>query len=123
MMVAAAAILPQIEAGQARALAVTANHRLPQAPEVPTLAEAGLPNAESYAFIGLIAPAGMPADRVARLAQEAKRGLEQPATREVMEKAGFEVVGSSPEDFARFLEAERERWGGLIRRLGITGEG
>jgi tripartite-type tricarboxylate transporter receptor subunit TctC len=123
MMVSAAAILPQIEAGQARALAVTANHRLPQAPEVPTLTEAGLPNAESYAFIGLIAPAGMPVDRVTRLAQEAKRGLEQPATREVMEKAGFEVVGSGPEDFARFLEAERERWGGLIRRLGITGEG
>jgi tripartite-type tricarboxylate transporter receptor subunit TctC len=122
MFVIGAGILPQVRAGQARPLAVTAERRIPQAPEVPTLAEAGIPDAASYAWIGLIAPAATPSARVARLAEEAHRGLAEPQTRESLERAGFEVVGGTPEEFARFMAVETERWGGLITRLGIKVE-
>lgn len=123
MFVISAGILPQMQEGKARALAVTADHRIPQAPEVPTLAEAGIPDAASYAWIGLIAPASTPAPRVARLAAEARKGLDDPQTRTALERAGFEVVASTPAEFARFIAEETQRWGGLIQRLGIKLEG
>jgi tripartite-type tricarboxylate transporter receptor subunit TctC len=119
MFITAAGILPQIREGRVRALAVTAERRIPQAPEVPTLAEGGVPDAASYAWVGLIAPAGMPAPVVRRLSEEAGRALAVPATRQALETLGFEVVGSSPEAFSRFVAAETDRWGGLIKRLGI----
>jgi tripartite-type tricarboxylate transporter receptor subunit TctC len=122
MFVIASGILPQVREGQARALAVTAGARIPQAPEVPTLAEADLPDAESYAWIGLVAPAATPAPVAARLAEEARAALGDPRTRGVLEGAGFEVVASGPEEFTRFVAAETERWGGLVRRLGITAD-
>jgi tripartite-type tricarboxylate transporter receptor subunit TctC len=122
MFVIAAGILPQVQSGQARALAVTAEDRISQAPTVPTLAEAGMPGAASYAWIGLIAPAAMPPALVARLAEEAKRGLGEPQTRATLERAGFEVVANSPAEFARFIAEETDRWGGLITRLGIKAE-
>ena len=123
MVVIAAGVLPQVREGRVRALAVTADARIPQAPDIPTLAEAGMPNAASYAWIGLIAPASMPADRVARLSAEAQRGLTDPQTRARMEAVGFEVVASDPAQFAAFMAAESERWGGMIRRLGIRADG
>ena len=123
MMVSAAAILPQLGAEQVRGLAVTAGARLPQAPAVPTLAQAGLPDAESYAWIGLVAPATTPAERVARLAVEAGRALAVPATAAALGAAGFELVGGPPDAFAALIGAETERWGGLIRRLGLRAEG
>ncbi len=122
IIISAAAILPQLQAGQVRGLACTGDARHPGAPAVPTVAELGLAGAENYAFNGLIAPPGTPLDRIARLAAEARNALLAPATQQAMERAGFEVVGSGPEDFARFLAAERERWGGLIARLGIRGD-
>jgi tripartite-type tricarboxylate transporter receptor subunit TctC len=122
MFVISAGILPQVQSGQARALAVTAENRIQQAPSVPTLAEAGVPDAASYAWIGLVAPAAMPPAQVARLAEEAKRGLGEPQTRAALERAGFEVVASGPGEFARFIAAESDRWGGLITRLGIKAE-
>ena len=120
MFVIASGILAQVRAGQARALAVTAESRIPQAPEVPTLAEAGLPDSASYAWNGLIAPAATPPDRIARLAAEARAAVTAPASRATLEKAGFEIVGSTPEEFAAFAAAETERWTVVVRRLGIT---
>ena len=122
MFIISAGILPQMQAGQVRALAVTADTRIPQAPAVPTLAEAGVPDAASYAWIGLVAPAAMPRTQVARLAEEAKRGLGDPQTRASLERVGFEVVADGPAEFARFIAAETDRWGGLITRLGIKAE-
>ena len=120
MFVIASGILPQVRAGQARALAVTADARIPQASEVPTLAEAGIPDSASYAWNGLVAPATTPPDRVARLAAEARVAVTAPANRATLEKAGFEIVGSGPEEFAVFAAAETERWTAVVRRLGIT---
>lgn len=122
MVVSAAAILPQLREGQVRGLAVTAGARLPQAPDVPTMAEAGVRDAESYAWIALIAPAATPAAQLARMGVEARHALAAPQTRQVLEQAGFQVVASTPEEAGRFLAAERERWGGLIIRLGIRPE-
>jgi tripartite-type tricarboxylate transporter receptor subunit TctC len=122
MVLISAGILPQVREARVRALAVTAEVRLPQVPDVPTLAEAGLPDAASYAWNGLIAPASMPPERVARLAAEAQRGLAVPQTRTALEAAGFEVVASGPAEFARYIAAETARWGGLIARLGIRAE-
>lgn len=120
MFVIASGILPQVAAGKARALAVTADARIAQAPDVPTLAEAGLPDAASYAWNGLVAPVATPPDRVARLAAEARAALTAPEARATLEKAGFEIVASSPEEFAAFVAAETERWTAVVRRLGIT---
>lgn len=122
MFVIASAVLPQLQAGQARALAVSAAARFPQVPEVPTLAEAGLPDAESYAWIGLVAPASTPPAVTARLAEAAHAALQEPRTRTALENAGFEVVASGPDDFTRFAAVETERWGALVRRLGLRAE-
>ena len=123
ILLAAAAILPQLADNRARALAVTSAARMPQAPTVPTLAECGMAGAESYAFIGLVGPAGPPPARVARLAAEAHTALVAPSVNAAMVAAGFEVLGNDPASFAAFLAAERDRWGPLIRQLGITAEG
>jgi tripartite-type tricarboxylate transporter receptor subunit TctC len=116
----ASAILPQVKEGKAKPLAVTADARISQAPEVPTMAEAGVADATSYAWIGLVAPAGTPQAMTTRLAEEARAALANPQHREVLANAGFEVVASGPEEFTRFVAAETERWGGMVRRLGIT---
>jgi tripartite-type tricarboxylate transporter receptor subunit TctC len=122
MFVVASGILPQVREGQVRPLAVTATTRFAQAPDVPTLAEAGMPDAESYAWIGLVAPAATPSQVTARLAEGARTALADPRTRGVLDTAGYEIVASSPEEFTRFVAAETERWSGVVRRLGITAE-
>ncbi len=119
MFVSAGAVLPQMRENLVRGLAVTADARIPQAPTIPTLAEAGLPGAASYGWIALIAPAATPAPRVARLAQEAQAALADPRTKATLEGAGFEIVASTPSEAAAFIAAEAERWGGLVRRLDI----
>lgn len=115
-------ILPQLREGLARALAVTAEARVPQLPEVPTLVESGLVGADSYAWIGLIGPATMPAERVTRLSAEARRALGAAGARGRMETAGFQVTASTAPEFRDFIAEEAERWGGLIRRQGILPE-
>jgi tripartite-type tricarboxylate transporter receptor subunit TctC len=123
MLVTAAAVLPQLREGRARALATTGERRLPDLPEVPTLAELGIADAESYGWQVMVVPSATPAPRIARLAEEARAALADPATRRRLEGAGFEVIGSGPEEAAQFVAAEAARWGGLIRRLGIRAEG
>ncbi|PZW43156.1 tripartite-type tricarboxylate transporter receptor subunit TctC [Humitalea rosea] len=119
MFVSAGAVLAQVNEGRVRALAVTADARIPTAPNVPTLAEAGLPDATSYGWVALVAPSATPAARVARLATEAQAALADARTRTTLEAAGFEIVASSPEQAAAYIATEAERWGGLVRRLGI----
>jgi tripartite-type tricarboxylate transporter receptor subunit TctC len=117
-----AGVAGQARDGAVRALAVTGPARMSQLPEVPTLREAGVQMEPVVAWIGMFGPAGMPADRVERLSQEARAALNQPENRRTLEAAGFEPVGSTPAEFAALQRAEIERWGGLIRRLGIRPE-
>lgn len=116
---AAGGVLGQVRDGSVRALAVTAAARIPQLPDVPTMREAGVNSEPAIAWIGMFGPTSMPADRVARLANEVRTALANTEQRQMLERAGFEPVGSSPAEFAALQRAEIERWGGLIRRLGI----
>lgn len=122
MAAAAGAVLAQVRAGQVRALAVSGDARMAQLPDVPRLTEAGEPGAGIYAWIGLFAPPGTPAERVARLAQEAGRALAIPETVRTLEAAGFEPLGSPPAVLAALIQAEVAHWGPVIRRLNIRPE-
>jgi tripartite-type tricarboxylate transporter receptor subunit TctC len=115
-------ILPQVREGQVRALAVTAATRVAQLPDTPTLVESGLVGAESYAWVGLIGPSSLPAERIARLSAEAQRALAVPAARERLEAAGFQVTATDAAEFRAFIADEAARWGGLIRQQGIKPE-
>ncbi|MCS6932588.1 MAG: tripartite tricarboxylate transporter substrate-binding protein [Acetobacteraceae bacterium] len=119
MFAIVAAVLGPVREGRMRALGVTAAARFPRAPEIPTLAEQGVGGLESYAWIGLVSPAGLPAAIRARLEREAIAALGVAETRARLENAGFEVMGTTAAEFQAFVEAERRDWGGLIDRLGI----
>jgi tripartite-type tricarboxylate transporter receptor subunit TctC len=113
-------LLPEVKEGKIRPLAIAAEQRDPQIPDVPTLAEAGFPHAESYAWNTLFAPRSMPQAQVARLAEQARIAIAQPRARAALEAAGFEVVGSTPEQCEAVLREEMERMGGIARRRGIS---
>jgi tripartite-type tricarboxylate transporter receptor subunit TctC len=116
------AVLPQVKAGRMKGLAVTALKRSELAPDIPSVAELGLPQLESLAWIGLLAPAGTPPEIAARLSAEAVKGMRNPETREALGRQGFDVVASSPEEFSRWIRAESEKWSKVIRASGATAD-
>ena len=116
------AILPHIKAGRLRALAVTGRNRSALLPEVPTLAEAGLPGYEAGSWYGILAPAGTPGGIVARLNAEINAAIRQPEVRERLAADGAEVIGGTPGDFAAHLKIELSRMGKLVRQAGIRTE-
>lgn len=120
---ASGGVLGQVRAGQVRALAVTSPERFPALPEVPTMRESGVDRPPAVAWIGLFAPAGTPQERIVRIAAEVARALAAPEQRAALERAGFVVVGSDPASFQALLRSDIERWGGIIRRLGLRPEG
>ena len=111
--------LPHIRSGRLRALGVTSASRSPLLPDVPTIAEAGLPGYEMTARFGLTAPARTPADVIARLNAEVVRALQTPQLKERFAGLGFDTVGSSPEEFNRLVASEYVRLGKLIKEAGI----
>jgi tripartite-type tricarboxylate transporter receptor subunit TctC len=116
------AVLPHVRAGKMRALAVTAVNRNSLSPEVPSVAELGLPQLESLAWNGLLAPAGTSAAVVSQLSAETVKGMRHPQTREALGRQGFDVVASSPEEFSRWIRAESEKWSKVIRSSGATAD-
>jgi tripartite-type tricarboxylate transporter receptor subunit TctC len=117
-----AATSAQIKGGKLRALAVTTPKRLPAFPDVPTVAEAGLPGYETSTWGGLLAPAGTPKAVVAKLAAETTRILALPDVRERMLAAGVEPVGGTPEQYAAFIGSEMVKWGKVAKAAGIEPE-
>lgn len=113
---------PLIREGVVRALAVAGTQRSPSLPEVPTVAESGLPGYEAIFWNGLLAPAGTPAEIVARLSAEVDKALRQPALSQQMRAAGAEPAGGPPEVLARRLAADAETWGRVIREARIRNE-
>jgi tripartite-type tricarboxylate transporter receptor subunit TctC len=109
--------LPHIKSGKVRALAVTGPRRLAILPEVPTMAESGLPSVEVSTWFGLFAPANTPADVVARLQRDSQKAL-QPM-RERLLAQGDEPVGSTADAFALFVRAEHAKWGKVVRDAGV----
>lgn len=114
--------LPQAKAGKIRALAVTGTQRVAVAPDVPTLSESGVAGYDYRPWMGIAAPAGTPAEIVARLNSEIVRALKTREAQELFAAQGSEVVGDTPEEFAMFIRAEHARWGALIRQVGIKAE-
>lgn len=114
--------LPHVKSGRARALAITSKRRSPAAPDVPTFGEAGYPIVENGSWHGIVVPARVPAAIVKRLHGELAKIARQPDVKERLEAQGAEVIGSTPEEFAAFIVAERARWGKVIRAAGIKAE-
>lgn len=113
-------MLPQLQAGAVRALAVTGARRNPALPHVPTVAEAGVPGYEVASWNGLAAPAGTPAPVLQRLHDAAQAALATPAVQQRLAALGVRLQGSTPEAMGGLLAREIERWGAVIRRAGIT---
>jgi tripartite-type tricarboxylate transporter receptor subunit TctC len=112
--------LPQVKAGKIRALAVTSSKRSPAAPDLPTVAETGIKGYDAAAWFGLFAPAGTPSDVVAKLSSETQRILGMPDVRERLLELGAQPAGTSPEEFARFVQDEIAKWGKVIRSANVT---
>jgi tripartite-type tricarboxylate transporter receptor subunit TctC len=114
--------MPQIRAGRLRPLGITSLARSSVAPEIPTIAEAGLPGYESVQWYGLLAPAQTPNEIIARLHAETTRILQQPDVKERFAGDGTDPVGNTPEQFARFIQSELVKWAKVAREAGITPE-
>jgi tripartite-type tricarboxylate transporter receptor subunit TctC len=114
--------LPHVRAGRLRALAVTSAQRQPDLPELPTIAEAGLPGFEVSAWFGLLVPAATPAETVKRLESETAKVLAIPAVRERLTQLGFHVDGRGAAAYRAYIRSEAERWTPVIRSLGIKAD-
>lgn len=111
--------LPQIKAGKIRALAVTAAERSPALPDVPTVAEAGVPGYVSGAWFGLVAPAATPKDVIKKIAVETARILQLPDVKPRLAELGAEPIGSTPEQFSAHIKAEIAKWAKVIKDANV----
>ena len=102
--------LPHVKSGRIKALAITSTTRSPAAPEVPTMAEAGLKDYAAVGWQGVMVPAGTPAPVIARLNAEITKVLADPALRERFASQGLEVVTGTPQQFGEFVKKDTERW-------------
>jgi tripartite-type tricarboxylate transporter receptor subunit TctC len=117
---AAPAILPYVESRKLRAIAVTTKARSSVLPALPTVAEAGLPGYEASTWYGVLAPAHTPKTVIARLHADIVKALGFPEVRSWFAEQGLDVIGSTPEQFAAYVEAEIGKWANVIRVARIT---
>ena len=116
------AAAPHIKAGKLRALALVAPHRSPALPEVPTVAEAGLPDFEVTTWYGILAPAGTPRNIIDRLNGELVKIMHAPELREKLAATGTEPLTSTPDEFAAYIQKEIAKWGDVIRKAGVKAD-
>jgi tripartite-type tricarboxylate transporter receptor subunit TctC len=114
--------LPHVNSGKLRALGVTSAKRLSVAPGIPTVAESGVPGFDVGTWFAIVAPAGTPAAAVNRISAEIARGLAVRETREKLAAQGVEVVGSTPAELGRLIQADVAKWADVIKRGGIRQE-
>jgi tripartite-type tricarboxylate transporter receptor subunit TctC len=112
--------LPMHQQGKLRILATTASTRTTSTPEIPTMAESGVPGFDYDSWVGVMVPTGTPEDVIARLNAEVVRITKLPDTQSKL--PGFTWVGSSPQEFGAFVKTSNERIGNVIRQAGIKGE-
>jgi len=115
-------ILPHVRSGRVKALGVCSLKRIPSLPEFPTVSESGLPGYEAYAWAGMIGPAGMQRDVVARLNKEIVATLNQKDVIDRMLAEGTVPTPSSPEEFTAYMKAELKKWGEVVKIAGIKPE-
>ena len=116
----APALLPHVQSGKVRLLAVSSRQRLDSLKDVPTLAESGFPAVESLAWNGLLGPASMPDAVVTKINADVNALLATDEVKTALARQGMTVVGGSAADFKRVIDADVARWGPVIRRLGVT---
>ncbi|MGZ5233172.1 MAG: tripartite tricarboxylate transporter substrate binding protein, partial [Burkholderiales bacterium] len=114
--------MPQVRGGRVRALGVTSSKRVASAPDIPTIAEAGVPGYESLQWYGLLAPAGTPKEILARLHKESVAALRSPDVVSRLASDGAEVVAGSSEEFGAFLRTETQKWAKVVKAAGIKPE-
>ena len=111
-----------VTSGKLRALAVSSPQRSPDYPDVPTVAEAGLPGYQSVAWYGLVGPKNMPPELLKKLSAETIRAVAAPAVRAVIATQGGVAVGGTPAEFDAFIAAERKRYESIVREAGMAVE-
>ena len=111
-------VLPLVKSGDVRALGVTSATRSPAAPDIPTIAESGLPGFEATSWFALMAPAGLPREVLARINAETARVLSLPDVREKLTTLGLDVAPGSPEALASLIQKETAKWAGVVKESG-----
>ena len=114
------AVLPLIQGGKLRGLAVTTAKRSPAIPQLPPIAEAGVPGFDVSSWYGFFAPAKTPPEIVRKMHADTVAALADPTTKSRLEQLGVVVVGSTPAELAAYLKSEMEKWGPVIKEAGIT---
>jgi tripartite-type tricarboxylate transporter receptor subunit TctC len=112
-------LLPLIESGKLRALAVTSAKRLPQLPDVPTMTESGFPGFVSTSWTGLLAPAHTPRAVIDKLNAQINEGLQTPELKAALAKVSNEPVGGTPQDFANMIKGDIDKWAPVVQALGL----
>ena len=112
-------VLAHVKAGRLRALGVTGSQRSEELPDVPTIAEAGVPGYEAILWLGIMAPAGTPRDIVARLNGEITKILQQPGIRKSFKGIGTDAVATDPEKFGALVRSENAKWARVVKETGV----
>jgi tripartite-type tricarboxylate transporter receptor subunit TctC len=112
--------VPLVKQGQIKAIAITGDRRSPALPDTPTMSEAGVKDYALTGYFGILFPAGVPKERVARIHQETVKALASPELKRIVEQNGLYVVGSSPDEFAAYLARDHAFQGGLMDELGLN---
>jgi tripartite-type tricarboxylate transporter receptor subunit TctC len=115
-------VIPHVRSGRLRALATTGAQRSPALPDLPTVAESGVPGYEASLWYGFVGPARMPPEIVQRLNTEIAAILALPDTREKLASQGVDARSTTPEEFARILTADVARWAIVVQKLGLQAE-
>ncbi len=113
-------LLPLIQAGRLRALAVTTPKRIPQLPDVPTMVESGFPDFVSTSWTGLLAPAHTPEPIIAKLNATINEGLQKPELKTALERLSNEPLGGTPQDFTAMIKGDLAKWSPIIKSLGLA---
>ena len=117
--VGAAAMLPFIKSGKVRCIATGSTQRLPQLPDVATVAEQGFPGFEMTQWYGMLAPASLPKEHLDKLAAETMKAVKAPEALKRLNGDAAEAIGGTPAQFAQFIAAEQARWQKVIKRAQI----
>ena len=122
MFAPAQTVMPHVQAGRLNALAVTGARRSSLLPDLPTVAQSGLPGYEAVGWFGLLAPAKTPGAIVAKLSADANKVLADPDVKQKLQIAGAEPAGDTPQEFARFIHDDQAKWSKLMKERGIASE-